>query len=163
MSDYSTFMALVAINIVVSCFILVIARRSVRLIENRINYSPESQQRPVAEQDAAPQQDFHDIQRDPLLAKLEPVLQQKIREFQQEVLRVRQDAGLQQEQDAGLQQRIYKLEQEVLRLQQEHRQLQEELRKALVTRQEAEQEREKMIEGLESLQQVLQKRNSPPT
>jgi hypothetical protein len=176
MSDYTTFMliavlALVTINILVTIFTLLSARRSVSLIESRVGYSPKSQQqRPVAEQDTGLPQDFHDDQRDPLLAKQDPVLQQKIREFQQEISQARQgarlqqeqDVGFQQEQDAPLQPRIYELEQEVLRLQQEHRQLGEELKKALVTRDEAEQEREKIIEGLESLKQVLQRRNGLP-
>jgi hypothetical protein len=170
MSDYTTFMLLVAINIVVSCFTLLGVRKAVRLHESRVAYSPESQQRPVAEQDTGRQQDTHDFQRDPLLAKQDPLLQQKIREFQQEILQARQSEGPQQErdtvfqreQDAPLQQRMYELEQEVVHLQQQHRHLAEELKKALETRHEAEQERDKIIEGLESLQQVLQKRNSSP-
>jgi hypothetical protein len=167
MRDYTTLMliatlVLVAINILVSIFSLLSTRRSARLIESRVDSSPESQQRPVAEQYAGLPQDFHDVRRDPLLAKLDPVLQQKIREFQEEISQARQGEELQQEQEAPLQQRIYELEQEVVHLQQEQRHLAEELKKVLVTRDEAEQEREKIIEGLESLQQVLQKRNSSP-
>jgi hypothetical protein len=161
MSDYTTFMliavlALVTINILVTIFTLLSARRSVSLIESRVGYSPKSQQqRPIAEQYTGAPQDMHDVQRDPLLAKQDPVLQQKIREFQQEISQARQgarlqqeqDVGFQQEQDAPLQPRIYELEQEVLRLQQEHRQLGEELKKALVTRDEAEQERVELPRG----------------
>jgi hypothetical protein len=167
MRDYATFMliatlVLVAINILVSIFSLLSARRSVRLIESRGDYPPEPQQRPEAEQYTGLPQDFHDVRRDPLLAKLDPVVQEKIREFQEEISQARQGEGSQQEQEAPLQQRIYELEQEVLHLQQQHQQLAEEIKKVLLTRDEAEQEREKIIEGLESLQQILQKRNGPP-
>jgi hypothetical protein len=167
MRDYTTFMliatlVLVAINILVSIFTLLSARRSVRLIENRVGYPPEPQQRPVAQQYAGFPQDLHYVHRDPLLAKLDPVVQQKIREFQEEILQAKQGEGSQQEQEAPLQQRVYELEQEFVHLQQEQRHLAEELKKALLTRDEAEQEREKIIEGLESLQQILQKRNSSP-
>jgi hypothetical protein len=168
MRDYTTFifiaaLVLVAVNILVSIFTLLSARRSARLIESPTGYSLELQQRSVAEQYTGLPQDLHDVQRDPLLAKLDPVVQEKIREFQQEIAQARQDEESQQEREAPLQQRIYELEQEVVHLQQEQRHLAEELKKVLLTRHEAEQERERIIEGLESLQQVLQKRNSPPT
>jgi hypothetical protein len=168
MRDYTTFMliatlVLVAVNILVSIFSLLSTRRSVRVIESRLSYSPEPQQRPPTEHPTGPPQGVHDVQRDPLFAKLDPILQQKIREFQQEISQARQgeesqqeqDAISQQEQEAPLQQRIYELEQKILHLQQEQRHLAEELKKALLIRHEAEEDREKIIQGLESLQQVL--------
>jgi hypothetical protein len=50
---------------------------------------------------------------------------------------------------------VHKLEQEVLNLQQEHKQLAEELVRVRALHQEAERERERILEGLQSIQHAL--------
>ena len=57
--------------------------------------------------------------------------------------------------DEGVQKRIRALEQEVLDLQEEHRKLEEGLDEALTALREVEWEKERIVEGLQAIQQVL--------
>ena len=54
----------------------------------------------------------------------------------------------------------YGLEQELLRLQKEHRKLAEELEEVLALQREREQERKRVVEGLQAIEQVLLDRSS---
>jgi predicted nuclease with TOPRIM domain len=57
--------------------------------------------------------------------------------------------------DEGVQKRIRALEQEVLGLQEEHRKLEEGLNEALTALREVEWDKERIVEGLQAIQQVL--------
>ena len=57
--------------------------------------------------------------------------------------------------DEGVQKRIRALEQEVLGLQEEHSKLEEGLNEALTALQEVEWDKERIVEGLQAIQQVL--------
>ena len=59
---------------------------------------------------------------------------------------------------SGAQPQVHKLEQEILKLRREYEQLAEELARVRTLHKEAERERERILEGLQNIQQVLQRK-----